>query len=79
MIAIGTKAPDTLNSITDKKVEQSHLKGKRVMLFFTEWNSLWYQQMSFFNETLKYHKNENGNIDGIYVDGKLCRNTFKKR
>ncbi len=81
MIAIGTKAPGfELNSTPDQKLKLSDFTGKRLILAFypADWSPVCGDQMSLYNETLKYFKKHNADIVGISVDGKWCHTAFEK-
>lgn len=81
MLTIGTKAPDfTLYSTPDQKLKLTDFIGKRLILSFypADWSPVCGDQMSLYNETLKYFKKYNADILGISVDGKWCHTAFEK-
>ena len=81
MLKIGTKAPDFSLPVTpDQNLSLSELKGKKVILVFypADWSPVCGDQMSLYNETLKYFDAHNAMIFGISVDGKWCHLSFGK-
>jgi len=52
--------------------------GKRLILAFypADWSPVCGDQMSLYNETLKFFKKHNADIVGISVDGKWCHTAF---
>lgn len=81
MLEIGTKAPEfELFSTPDQKIKLSQLKGKKVILSFypADWSPVCGDQMSLYNETLKFFRNQNAEMIGISVDSKWCHLAFSK-
>lgn len=79
MLAPGTKAPDfSLFATPDQKVSLNDFKGKRVILAFypADWSPVCGDQMSLYNEMLKYFSKLNAQLIGISVDGKWCHLSF---
>ncbi|WP_347156830.1 redoxin domain-containing protein [Pontibacter chitinilyticus] len=77
----GTIAPDfELNATPDQKLKLSDLKGKRVILAFypADWSPVCGDQMSLYNETLKFFEKHNAQMVGLSVDSKWCHNAFKE-
>jgi peroxiredoxin len=81
MLAVGTSAPDfELHSTPDQKLKLSELKGKKVILAFypADWSPVCGDQMSLYNETLKFFKKHNAELIGISVDSKWCHLAFSQ-
>jgi peroxiredoxin len=79
MLNIGTEAPDfELHSTPDQKLKLSELKGKKVILAFypADWSPVCGDQMSLYNETLKFFTKHNAQLLGISVDSKWCHLAF---
>lgn len=79
MIAVGTDAPDfELNSTSDKKLKLCKLRGKKVILAFypADWSPVCGDQMTLYNETLKFFSKHNAQLLGISVDSKWCHLAF---
>lgn len=77
----GTKAPEfDLNATPDQKLKLSELKGKRVILVFypADWSPVCGDQVSLYNEMLKYFRKYNAEIVGISVDSKWCHMAFEQ-
>jgi peroxiredoxin len=73
MISIGKEAPDfELFSTPDQKLKLSELRGKRVILAFypADWSPVCGDQMSLYNQTLKFFSKHNAQLVGISVDSK---------
>lgn len=73
MLETGTSAPDfELNSTPDQKLRLSELKGKKIILAFypADWSPVCGDQLSLYNEMLKYFSKHNAQIIGISVDSK---------
>jgi peroxiredoxin len=81
MLAVGTQAPEfELNSTPDQKLKLSELKGKRVILAFypADWSPVCGDQMSLYNEMLKFFHKYNAELIGISVDSKWCHMAFEQ-
>lgn len=79
MLKKGDTAPDfELNATPDQKVSLSELRGKNVILAFypADWSPVCSDQMSIYNEMLKYFKKYNAELLGISVDSKWCHMAF---
>lgn len=81
MLALGTQAPDfELNSTPDQKLKLGELLGKKVILAFypADWSPVCSDQMSLFNETLKFFSKHNAQLLGISVDSKWSHLAFSE-
>jgi peroxiredoxin len=81
MLQKGETAPDfTLNSTPEKTVSLKELRGKNVILAFypADWSPVCSDQMSLYNEMLKYFDKYNAVMLGISVDGAWCHHAFAK-
>jgi len=81
MLSKGTMAPDfELNATPDQKFALRELKGKNVILAFypADWSPVCGDQMSLYNETLKYFRKYNAELLGISVDSKWCHTAFRE-
>lgn len=81
MLSIGTEAPDFSLPVTpDQNISLSELRGKKVILAFypADWSPVCGDQMSLYNETLKYFKDHNAELLGISVDGKWCHLAYSR-
>ncbi|TWF37261.1 peroxiredoxin [Chitinophaga polysaccharea] len=81
MLQKGEKAPDfTLQSTPEKRVTLADLRGKNVILAFypADWSPVCSDQMSLYNEMLKYFERYNAVLLGISVDGAWCHQAFAK-
>lgn len=81
MLPIGTNAPEfELNSTPDQKLKLSELLGKKVILAFypADWSPVCGDQMTLYNETLKFFSKHNAQLLGISVDSKWCHLAFSK-
>jgi peroxiredoxin len=79
MLANGIPAPDfVLHSTPDQKLRLSELRNKRVILAFypADWSPVCGDQMTLYNETLKYFSRHNAQLIGISVDSKWCHLAF---
>jgi peroxiredoxin len=67
-----------LHSTPDQKLKLSEFRGKRVILTFypADWSPVCSDQMSLYNEMLKYFHKYNAEIMGISVDSKWCHMAF---
>ncbi|HYK57571.1 MAG TPA: redoxin domain-containing protein [Flavisolibacter sp.] len=75
----GTPAPDfELAATPDQKLKLADFRGKRVILAFypADWSPVCSDQMSLYNETLKYFHKYNAEIMGLSVDSKWCHMAF---
>jgi len=81
MLSVGTAAPDfELNSTPDQKLALSDLKGKKVILAFypADFSPVCGDQMTLYNETLRFFKKHNAELLGISVDSKWCHLAFSQ-
>jgi len=81
MLNVGTVAPDfELNSTPDQKLSLSDLKGKKVILAFypADFSPVCGDQMTLYNETLRFFKKHNAELLGISVDSKWCHLAFSQ-
>jgi peroxiredoxin len=79
MLLKGTQAPDfALFATPDQKIMLSELRGKKVILAFypADWSPVCGDQMTLYNEMLKYFRKHNAELMGISVDGKWCHTAF---
>lgn len=79
MLKTGTAAPDfELNSTPDQKLGLRELKGRKVILAFypADWSPVCGDQMTLYNETLKFFSKHNAQLLGISVDSKWCHMAF---
>lgn len=75
----GTPAPDfELAATPDQKLKLADFRGRRVILAFypADWSPVCSDQMSLYNETLKYFHKYNAEIMGLSVDSKWCHMAF---
>lgn len=81
MIDIGNKAPDfELFSTPDQKLKLQQLRGKKVILSFypADWSPVCGDQMSLYNEMLKFFREKNAEMIGISVDSKWSHHAFSQ-
>jgi len=81
MLEVGNKAPDfSLFTTPDQQIELNQLKGKRVILAFypADWSPVCGDQMSLYNEMLKFFHKQNAELIGISVDSKWCHLAFSR-
>lgn len=81
MLKTGMKAPDfELYATPDTKLRLSSLKGKKVILSFypADWSPVCSDQLSLYNETLKFFRKHNAEMIAISVDSKWCHLAFSK-
>ncbi|MEP6595903.1 MAG: redoxin domain-containing protein [Ginsengibacter sp.] len=81
MLPVGTPAPEfSLHTTPDQKIKLSELKGKRVILAFypADWSPVCGDEMSLYNQTLKFFHKHNAEIIGISVDSKWCHLAFSQ-
>jgi len=81
MLAKGDQAPDfELYTSPDQKIRLHDLKGKNVILAFypADWSPVCGDQVSLYNEMLKYFRKYNAELLGISVDGKWCHTAYTK-
>lgn len=77
----GVPAPDfELNATPDQKLKLTDFRGKRVILAFypADWSPVCSDQMSLYNEMIKYFHKYNAEIMGISVDSKWCHMAFEQ-
>jgi peroxiredoxin len=75
----GIPAPDfDLHATPDQKLKLTEFRGKRVILSFypADWSPVCSDQMSLYNEMLKYFHKYNAEIMGISVDSKWSHMAF---
>jgi peroxiredoxin len=81
MLAVETFAPDfELNCTPDQKLKLRELRGKKVILAFypADWSPVCSDQMSLYNEMLKFFSRHNAQLIGISVDSKWCHLAFSE-
>ena len=81
MLKINDIAPDfELNATPDQKFSLHELRGKNVILAFypADWSPVCGDQMSLYNEMLKFFRKHNAELLGISVDGKWCHAAFRE-
>jgi peroxiredoxin len=81
MLAPGTLAPDfELNCTPDQKLKLSELRGKKIILAFypADWSPVCSDQMTLYNESLKFFSRHNAQVLGISVDSKWCHLAFSQ-
>jgi peroxiredoxin len=81
MLAKGDQAPNfELFTSPDQKIRLQDLKGKNVILAFypADWSPVCGDQISLYNEMLKYFRKYNAELLGISVDGKWCHTAYTK-
>jgi peroxiredoxin len=81
MLNKDTLAPDfELHATPDQKFTLKELRGKNVILAFypADWSPVCGDQMSLYNEMLKYFKKFNAELLGISVDGKWCHAAYRQ-
>jgi len=81
MLIAGTLAPDfELNCTPDQKLKLSELRGKKIILAFypADWSPVCSDQMSLYNEMLKFFSKHNAQLIGISVDSKWCHLAFSE-
>jgi len=81
MLVTGTTAPDfELNSTPDQKLKLSELLGQKVILAFfpADWSPVCGDQMSLYNETLRFFHKHNAQLIGISVDSKWCHLAYSE-
>lgn len=79
MLSPNTVAPDfELYATPDQKFSLHELKGKNVVLAFypADWSPVCGDQMSLYNEMLKFFRKYNAELIGISVDSKWCHMAF---
>ena len=79
MLTKGDLAPDfELHATPDQKFALHELRGKNVILAFYpgDWSPVCGDQMSLYNEMLKFFKKFNAELIGISVDSKWCHMAF---
>jgi peroxiredoxin len=81
MLATNTTAPDfELHSTPDQKVKLRELLGQKVILAFypADWSPVCGDQMSLYNETLRFFHKHNAQLIGISVDSKWCHLAYSE-
>jgi peroxiredoxin len=79
MLVKNDVAPDfELHATPDQKFALHELRGKNVILAFypADWSPVCGDQMSLYNEMLKYFKKFNAELIGISVDSKWCHMAY---
>jgi peroxiredoxin len=82
MLSKGQQAPDfDLYTNPDQKIALHDLKGKNVILAFypADWSPVCGDQISLYNEMLKFFRKYNAELLGISVDGKWCHTAYTKQ
>jgi peroxiredoxin len=82
MLAPGTVAPDfELFATPDQKLGLRELRGKKVILAFypADWSPVCGDQMSLYNEILKYFTKHDAQLLGISLDSKWCHSAFSEQ
>ena len=69
-----------MNSTPDLRLKLSELRGKRVILAFypADWSPVCGDQMTLYNEMLKFFSRHNAQLVGISVDSKWCHLAFSE-
>ena len=81
MLAPNEVAPDfELHATPDQKLALNELRGKNVILVFypADWSPVCSDQLSLYNEMLKYFKKYNAELLGISVDSKWCHMAYEQ-
>ena len=81
MLTAGTSAPDfELNCTPDQKLKLSELRGKKIILAFypADWSPVCSDELSLYNETLKFFSRHNAQLIGISADSKWCHLAFSE-
>ena len=81
MLTKNDLAPDfELYATPDQKCSLQEFRGKNVILAFypADWSPVCGDQMSLYNEMLKYFKKYNAELLGISVDGKWCHSAYRQ-
>jgi peroxiredoxin len=70
-----------LYATPDQKFALHELKGKNVILAFypADWSPVCGDQMSLYNETLKFFRKFNAELLGISVDSKWCHLAYSQQ
>jgi peroxiredoxin len=79
MLSVNDAAPDfELHATPDQKLGLNELRGKNVILVFypADWSPVCSDQLSLYNEMLKYFKKYNAELLGISVDSKWCHMAY---
>ncbi|MBS1564808.1 MAG: redoxin domain-containing protein [Bacteroidetes bacterium] len=79
MLSKNDKAPDfELYTSPDQKITLKELQGKNVVLAFypADWSPVCGDQMSLYNEMLRFFRKYNAELLGISVDGKWCHTAY---
>lgn len=79
MLTNGTIAPAfSLFATPDQKLSLDEFRGRKVILAFypADWSPVCGDQMTLYNEILKYFRKYNAEVLGISVDGKWCHLAF---
>lgn len=81
MLTANDQAPDfELYSTPDQKFALHQLKGRNVILAFypADWSPVCGDQMSLYNEMLRFFRKYNAELLGISVDGKWCHTAYSQ-
>lgn len=81
MLSKDVPAPDfELHATPDQKFALHELRGKNVILAFypADWSPVCGDQMSLYNEMLRYFKKLNAELLGISVDSKWCHAAYRQ-
>lgn len=82
MLPTGTIAPDfKLFSTPDHELKLSELKKRKIILAFypADWSPVCEDQMTLYNEMLKYFTGHNAQLIGISVDSKWSHLAFSEQ
>lgn len=81
MLTKNEMAPDfELFTSPDQKLALRQLKGKNVILAFypADWSPVCGDQMSLYNEMLRFFRKYNAELLGISVDSKWCHTAYSQ-
>ena len=81
MLQKNEAAPDfQLYATPDQTFALHELRGKNVILAFypADWSPVCGDQMSLYNEMLKFFRKYNAEVVGISVDGKWCHAAYRQ-
>jgi len=79
ILSKGNIAPDfNLFATPNQKLTLGDLKGKRIILAFypADWSPVCGDQMTLYNEALKFFQGFNAQLLGISVDSRWCHKAF---
>ncbi len=81
MLSKDTTAPGfELHATPDQKLSLHELKGKNVILAFypADWSPVCGDQMSLYNEMLRFFRKFNAELLGISVDSRWCHAAYRQ-